>query len=61
MMKPTWKRALLVLGFVTLSLGAGCKKADNSSADTAAGGSAPAATDSGMGASGAAAASGASQ
>ena len=61
MTKATWKQTLLALAVVMLSLGAGCKKADNSSADTAAGSSAPAATDSGMGASGAAAASGASQ
>ncbi|MEP9325744.1 hypothetical protein PPMP20_21840 [Paraburkholderia phymatum] len=61
MTKPTWKHTLLTLAVVMLSLGAGCKKADNSGADTAAGGSAPAGATAGMGASGAAAASGASQ
>jgi hypothetical protein len=61
MIKPTWKHALLALAVVSMSLGAGCKKADNSSADTAAGGSAPAGANSAMSASGAAAASGASQ
>ncbi|MBN3754854.1 hypothetical protein G3N95_18050 [Paraburkholderia sp. Tr-20389] len=61
MTKPTWKYALLAFAVVTLSLGAGCKKADNSGADTAASASAPAAATGGMGASGTAAASGASQ
>ncbi|MBP0589998.1 hypothetical protein J8I87_09745 [Paraburkholderia sp. LEh10] len=60
MTKPTWKHALLALAVVSMSLGAACKKADNSTADTGAtAGSAPAAAT--MGASGAAAASGASQ
>jgi len=58
---PRWKHALLALAVVSISLGAGCKKADNSSTDTAAGASTPAAADSAMSASGAAAASGASQ
>jgi len=62
MMTFTWKHALLAMSVVTMTLGAaGCKKADTSSTDTAAGSSAPAATDSAMAASGAAAASGASQ
>jgi hypothetical protein len=60
-MKLTWKHALIALSVVTVTLGAaGCKKADTS-ADATAGSSAPAATDSAMTASGAAAASGASQ
>ena len=61
MTKAALKHLLLALAVVSISLGPGCKKADNSTTDTATGASAPAATDSAMGASGAAAASGASQ
>jgi hypothetical protein len=61
MTKPIWKHAMLALAVAALSLGAACKKADNGGADTAAGGSTPAAATGGMGASGTAPASGASQ
>lgn len=62
-MNFTWKRVLVAMSVVTVMFGAaGCKKTDTGSTDTsAAASSAPAATDSAMGASGANAASGASQ
>ncbi|SEJ07947.1 hypothetical protein [Paraburkholderia diazotrophica] len=68
MTQPGWKYALLAIAVVSMSLGAACKKADNTSSDTgAAPGSSGAAPAAGaMGASGAmgggaAGASGASQ
>jgi hypothetical protein len=51
MTKAALKHFLLALAVVSISLGAGCKKADNTTSDTATGASAPAATDSAMGAS----------
>jgi hypothetical protein len=61
-MTLTWKHALIAISVVTMTLGAaGCKKADTPTTDTAAASSAPAAADSTVGASGAVAASGASQ
>lgn len=55
MKQPTWKYVFLAIAVVSMSLGAGCKKAGTSSDTGAAAGSSAAP------ASGAAAASGASQ
>ncbi|MEM5385756.1 hypothetical protein VSR68_19455 [Paraburkholderia phymatum] len=62
MTQPGWKYALLAIAVVSMSLGAACKKAENTSGDTgAAAGSSMAPAAGAMGASGAAGASGASQ
>jgi hypothetical protein len=61
MTQPGWKYALLAIAVVSMSLGAACKKADNTSDTGAAAGSSAAPAAGAMGASGAAGASGASQ
>ena len=58
---PSLKHILFALAVVSMSLSAACKKTDSTDTGAAAGGSTPAATDNAMGASGAAAASGASE
>jgi len=59
MTQPGWKYALLAIAVVSMSLGAACKKADNTSTGAAGSSMAPAAG--AMSASGAAGTSGASQ